>query len=83
VVAHQRDRAALARATHDVLEVRAPPDHVPQRPQRLGIGRLGRGDHRVKRFRMPVRVAEHRYDHVANPNRGERLQPIGWISPIG
>jgi hypothetical protein len=26
---------------------------------------------------MPVRVAEHRYDHAPNPNRGERLHPIG------
>ena len=63
VVAHQRHGAALARARHHMLGVRPPADHVPQRPQLLRTTRLGRADHRVQRFRMRVRVAEHRYDH--------------------
>ena len=50
-----------------MLGVRTAPDHVPQRPQLLRVARLGRGDHRVERFRMSVRVAEHRYDHAPNP----------------
>ena len=63
VVAHQRYGAALARARHHVLGVRTPADHVPERPQLLRAGRLGRGDHRVERLRVGVRVAEHRHEH--------------------
>ena len=74
VVAHQRHGATLARASHHMLGVRAPAGHVPQRPQLLHTTRLGRADHGVKRLRVRVRVAEHRYDHHPNP-RPPRTRP--------
>ena len=73
VVAHQRHGAALARAGHHMLQMRALADHVPERPQLLHAGRLGRGRHRVKGFRMAVRVTEDRHDHARTLVRQTRL----------
>ena len=63
MVAHQRHGAALARAGHDVLGVRAAADHVAQRPQLLGAMGLRGAEHRVERVGMRMRVGEHGHDH--------------------
>ena len=52
VVAHQRHGAALARASHHVLGIRTPADHVPERPQLLA--------HRTPRPRRSPRRAPPR-----------------------
>jgi hypothetical protein len=63
VVAHERHGAALADAPDDVLGIRSAADHVAERPQLVGAGGVGRGEHRVERLRMRVHVGQHRHHH--------------------
>jgi hypothetical protein len=66
VIAKQRQRAALARPSHDPVGVRAAPNHVPERPKHLHTAVLRGADDGLQRLDVSVLVAEHGDEHSRN-----------------
>jgi hypothetical protein len=74
----QATSGSLSRSRASSIDRTAGEPGSPNRVGSAGIAGLGRADHRLKRLRMPVRVAEHCYDHAANPSpRATSLIRIG------